>query len=51
MDPHSLEIQRNGKHIGYIQWHDIPLIKLKESHLTLQEIESVVADYRARINR
>jgi len=45
MDPHSMDLLRDGKHIGYIQWHGgkEPRIVLIEAFgfLTLSEIEDV----------
>lgn len=47
MDPNSLGIKRDGKHIGYVQWHREPKIVLDEAfgHLTFSELEQVLAAY------
>ena len=48
MDPRSLDIKRDGKHIGYIQWHQTPQIVMNEAfgYLTLTEVEQAVAAYQ-----
>lgn len=51
MDPHSLEIKRDGKHVGYIQWHRgrEPHIILTGafSSLSLTELDTVLTNYKA----
>ena len=55
MDSHSLEIKRNGKHVGYIQWHTNrePHISLTQAfeYLTLNELERVLEQYKAHRKR
>lgn len=55
MDPHSLEIKRDGKHVGYVQWHGEAekgahtnklVFSEAFSHLTLTELEQVLTQYR-----
>ncbi len=50
MDPHSLEIERDGKHVGYIQWHSgcSPRVVLSGAfaYLSLSELEDVLAAYK-----
>ena len=51
MDPKSLDIKRDGKHVGYVQWHSEPRIVMVEAsgHLTFAEVEQVLLAYeRAR---
>lgn len=52
MDPNSLDILRDGKHIGYIQWHPgrEPRIELRENgYLTLNELSTVLDNYNTTL--
>lgn len=50
MDSRSLEIERDGRHVGYIQWHKElePLITITRAFgfITLTELESVISQYK-----
>lgn len=46
MDPHSLDIRQDGKHIGFLQWHRGPYHAIFWDHpadLSLSELKSIVA--------
>ena len=50
MDPHSLDILRDGVRIGFVHWHPgrEPRIELRAAgHLTLKEIDTVREQYQA----
>ncbi len=43
MDPKSRNFERNGKRIGMIQWHGIPVISLNEyEELTIKEMRAII---------
>ena len=50
MDPSSVDIMRDGTHIGYLQWHRSgqPRIILLHSFgfLTLSEVKTVLSRYK-----
>lgn len=51
MDQHSLEITRDAKHVGYVQWHPErePRIVLSTAFefLTMSEVSAVQSAYEA----
>lgn len=55
MDSHSLEIKREGTHVGYIQWHTgrEPHIIFSQAfnYLTLAELQQVLDQYKAHRQR